>query len=61
MFPPALIDSRAWTCSSPAVLLGSLAPLADLPVTFTASRLGRPLYESLACTAAADSTWWSSR
>jgi hypothetical protein len=44
-----------------AVMLGSLAPLADLPVVLTASRLGRPLYESLGFTAAAPSTWWSSR
>jgi ribosomal protein S18 acetylase RimI-like enzyme len=43
-----------------AVMLGSLAPLADLPVTLTASRLGRPLYESLGFTVAAQSTWWSS-
>jgi GNAT superfamily N-acetyltransferase len=44
-----------------AVMLGSLAHLVDLPVTLTASRLGRPLYESLGFTAAAPSTWWSSR
>jgi GNAT superfamily N-acetyltransferase len=44
-----------------AVMLGSLAHLVDLPVTLTASRLGRPLYESLGFTAATDSTWWSSR
>jgi ribosomal protein S18 acetylase RimI-like enzyme len=44
-----------------AVMLGSLAPLVDLPVTLTASRLGRPLYESLGYTTAALSTWWSSR
>lgn len=44
-----------------AVMLGSLAPLAGLPVTLTASRLGRPLYESLGYTAAADSTWWASQ
>ncbi len=43
-----------------AVMLGSLAPLVDLPVTLTASRLGRPLYESLDFTAAAPATWWSS-
>lgn len=43
-----------------AVMLGSLAPLAGLPVTLTASRLGRPLYESLGFTVAANSTWWSS-
>jgi ribosomal protein S18 acetylase RimI-like enzyme len=44
-----------------AVMLGSLAPLADMPVTLTASRLGVPLYESLGFTAAAPSTWWASR
>jgi GNAT superfamily N-acetyltransferase len=43
-----------------AVMLGSLAPLAHLPVTLTASRLGVPLYEKLGYTAAAPSTWWSS-
>lgn len=43
-----------------AVMLGSLAPLAGLPVTLTASRLGRPLYESLGFVTASDSTWWSS-
>ncbi|RKN66001.1 N-acetyltransferase [Streptomyces klenkii] len=44
-----------------AVMLGSLAPMANLPVTLTASRLGRPLYESLGYTAATSSTWWSSQ
>jgi ribosomal protein S18 acetylase RimI-like enzyme len=44
-----------------AVMLGSLAPLVDLPVTLTASRLGRPLYESLGFTAAAPATWWSAQ
>jgi 8-oxo-dGTP pyrophosphatase MutT (NUDIX family) len=43
-----------------AIMLGSLAPLVDLPVTLTASRLGRPLYGSLGFTVAAQSTWWSS-
>ncbi|MBC9710995.1 GNAT family N-acetyltransferase [Streptomyces sp. TRM66268-LWL] len=43
-----------------AVMLGSLAPLADLRVTLTASKLGRPLYESLGYTALAESTWWAS-
>ncbi|MFF8380489.1 GNAT family N-acetyltransferase [Streptomyces sp. NPDC015661] len=41
-----------------AVMLGSLAHLADLPVTLTASKLGRPLYESLGYTVAAPATWW---
>ncbi|HZE39151.1 MAG TPA: GNAT family N-acetyltransferase [Stackebrandtia sp.] len=44
-----------------AVMLGSLAPLADLPATLTASRLGRPLYESLGYAVASPSTWWASR
>ncbi|MFC5219765.1 GNAT family N-acetyltransferase [Streptomyces coerulescens] len=44
-----------------AVMLGALAPMANLPVTLTASRLGRPLYESLGYTAVTMSTWWSSR
>jgi GNAT superfamily N-acetyltransferase len=43
-----------------AVMLGSLAHLTDVPVTLTASRLGRPLYESLGFTAAAPATWYSS-
>ncbi|WP_020579994.1 GNAT family N-acetyltransferase [Actinopolymorpha alba] len=44
-----------------AVMLGSLAHLVDRPVTLTASRLGRLLYESLGFNAATASTWWSSR
>ncbi|WP_318208101.1 GNAT family N-acetyltransferase [Streptomyces sp. SJL17-1] len=44
-----------------AVMLGSLAHMADLPVTLTASKLGRPLYESLGYTVAAPSTWWASQ
>jgi hypothetical protein len=44
-----------------AVMLGSLIHLVKLPVTLTASRLGKPLYESLGFTAATPSTWWSSR
>ncbi|MEV7415431.1 GNAT family N-acetyltransferase [Streptomyces sp. NPDC089919] len=44
-----------------AVILGSLAPLAHLPLTLTASKLGRPLYESLGYSVAAPSTWWASR
>ncbi|MFE7614719.1 GNAT family N-acetyltransferase [Streptomyces sp. NPDC057496] len=43
-----------------AVMLGSLAHLADLPNTLIASKLGRPLYESLGYTVAAPSTWWAS-
>ncbi|MFF2045340.1 GNAT family N-acetyltransferase [Kitasatospora sp. NPDC058170] len=42
-----------------AVMLGALAHLADLPATLTASKLGRPLYESLGYTVASPSTWWS--
>ncbi|MER7579131.1 GNAT family N-acetyltransferase [Kitasatospora sp. NPDC097691] len=43
-----------------AVMLGALAHLAELPVTLTASKLGRPLYESLGYAVAAPSTWWAS-
>ncbi|MFF7589807.1 GNAT family N-acetyltransferase [Kitasatospora purpeofusca] len=42
-----------------AVMLGALAHVADLPATLTASKLGRPLYESLGYTVASPSTWWS--
>ncbi|GIE81844.1 hypothetical protein Aph02nite_77940 [Actinoplanes philippinensis] len=42
-----------------AVMVGSLTALPDLPFTLTASRLGRPLYESLGFVVAADSTWYS--
>ncbi|MFD8704814.1 GNAT family N-acetyltransferase [Kitasatospora sp. NPDC059648] len=42
-----------------AVMLASLADVAALPATLTASRLGRPLYESLGYTAAAPATWWA--
>ncbi|MFE5506966.1 GNAT family N-acetyltransferase [Amycolatopsis japonica] len=44
-----------------AVMLGSLVPLAERPVTLTASKAGRPLYESLGFTVAGESTWWASR
>ncbi|MER5207598.1 GNAT family N-acetyltransferase [Streptomyces sp. NPDC002825] len=63
------IGSHYWVGTSPAfrsrgvgraVMLGSLAHLKDLPVTLTASKLGRPLYESLGYTVAAPSTWWAS-
>ncbi|MBD0671306.1 GNAT family N-acetyltransferase [Streptomyces sp. CBMA156] len=43
-----------------AVMLGALAHLADRPATLTASKLGRPLYESLGYTVATPSTWWAS-
>lgn len=43
-----------------AVMLGSMAHLSQVPLTLTASRLGRPLYESLGYVEAAPSTWWSS-
>ncbi|WP_030391360.1 GNAT family N-acetyltransferase [Kitasatospora purpeofusca] len=42
-----------------AVMLGALADVAHLPATLTASKLGRPLYESLGYTVAAPSTWWA--
>ncbi|MFI1659031.1 GNAT family N-acetyltransferase [Streptomyces sp. NPDC020472] len=63
------VGSHYWVGTSPAfrsrgvgraVMLGSLAHLTDLPVTLTASKLGRPLYESLGYTVAAPSTWWAS-
>lgn len=43
-----------------AVMLASLADLRNLPLTLTASRLGRPLYESLGYAVAGMSTWYSS-
>ncbi|MFE7189770.1 GNAT family N-acetyltransferase [Kitasatospora sp. NPDC057541] len=43
-----------------AVMLGALAHLTNLPATLTASKLGRPLYESLGYTVASPSTWWAS-
>ncbi|MGO4629438.1 GNAT family N-acetyltransferase [Streptomyces sp. 2RAF24] len=64
------IGSHYWVGTSPAfrsrgvgraVMLGSLAHLTHLPVTLTASKLGRPLYESLGYTVAASSTWWASQ
>ncbi|MEV0188590.1 GNAT family N-acetyltransferase [Kitasatospora purpeofusca] len=42
-----------------AVMLGALAHVTDLPATLTASKLGRPLYESLGYAVAAPSTWWA--
>ncbi|WP_265865754.1 GNAT family N-acetyltransferase [Streptomyces sp. SKN60] len=63
------VGSHYWVGTSPAfrsrgvgraVMLGALADLADLPFTLTASKLGRPLYESLGYVAAAPSTWWAS-
>ncbi|MEU6981569.1 MULTISPECIES: GNAT family N-acetyltransferase [unclassified Streptomyces] len=63
------VGSHYWVGTSPAfrsrgvgrsVMLGALAHLAELPVTLTASKLGRPLYESLGYTVAAPSTWWAS-
>lgn len=63
------VGSHYWVGTSPAfrsrgvgraVMLGSLAHLADLPLTLTASKLGRPLYEALGYTVAAPSTWWAS-
>ncbi|GAA1612748.1 GNAT family N-acetyltransferase [Actinoplanes couchii] len=64
------IGSHYWVATPPefrsrgvgrALMLGSLAHLAGIPVTLTASKLGRPLYESLGFTAVAMSTWWASR
>ncbi|MFB9629412.1 GNAT family N-acetyltransferase [Nonomuraea helvata] len=62
------VGSHYWVATSPAfrsrgvgraVMLASLAHLADLPLTLTASKLGRPLYESLGYIAATPSTWWA--
>ncbi|MFJ9823328.1 GNAT family N-acetyltransferase [Streptomyces sp. NPDC101160] len=64
------VGSHYWLGTSPAfrsrgvgraVMLGSLTHLADLPLTLTSSKLGRPLYESLGYVAAAPSTWWASQ
>ncbi|APE22563.1 N-acetyltransferase [Streptomyces venezuelae] len=63
------VGSHYWVATSSAfrsrgvgraVMLGALAHLTAFPVTLTASKLGRPLYESLGYTVAAPSTWWSS-
>ncbi|MFF4080010.1 GNAT family N-acetyltransferase [Streptomyces sp. NPDC001777] len=63
------VGSHYWVGTSPAfrsrgvgraVMLGALAHLADLPNTLTASKAGRPLYESLGYTVAGLSTWWAS-
>ncbi len=43
-----------------AVMLASIADLRHHPLTLTASRLGRPLYESLGYAVAGMSTWYSS-
>ncbi|SCL50892.1 Acetyltransferase (GNAT) domain-containing protein [Micromonospora citrea] len=42
-----------------ALLHGALAHLAGLPVTLTAARAGRPLYESLGFLPITDAAWWS--
>ncbi|MET8539938.1 GNAT family N-acetyltransferase [Kitasatospora sp. NPDC004799] len=63
------VGSHYWVATSSAfrsrgvgraVMLGALADLADVPATLTASKLGRPLYESLGYAVAAPSTWWAS-
>jgi GNAT superfamily N-acetyltransferase len=43
-----------------AVMLASIEDLRHHPLTLTASRLGRPLYESLGYAVAGMSTWYSS-
>lgn len=42
-----------------AIMLGAMAHMAELPATLTASKLGRPLYESLGYVVASPSTWWA--
>lgn len=42
-----------------ALMYGALAQLPPRPVTLTASRAGRPLYESMGFDTLALSTWWS--
>ncbi|MFJ9458078.1 GNAT family N-acetyltransferase [Kitasatospora sp. NPDC101447] len=63
------VGSHYWVATSSAfrsrgvgraVMLGALAHMTDLPATLTASKLGRPLYESLGYTVATPSTWWAS-
>ncbi|MFJ8429963.1 GNAT family N-acetyltransferase [Kitasatospora sp. NPDC094019] len=62
------VASHYWIATSPAfrsrgvgraVMLGALAHVTDFPATLTASRLGRPLYESLGYTVTSPSTWWA--
>ncbi|MFG2043027.1 hypothetical protein [Dactylosporangium sp. NPDC048998] len=55
---PAVFRSRG---IGRAVMLASINYLHHLPLTLTASKLGRPLYESLGYTVAGTSTWYSSR
>ncbi|MFI6641817.1 GNAT family N-acetyltransferase [Streptomyces sp. NPDC050504] len=64
------IGSHYWIATSSAfrsrgvgraIMLGALAHVADLPCTLTASKAGRPLYESLGYEVAAPSTWWATR
>jgi hypothetical protein len=43
-----------------AVMLAGIGDLQNQPLTLTASRLGRPLYESLGYVTAGMSTWYSS-
>lgn len=41
-----------------ALLHGVLARFGDVPMTLTASRAGRPLYDSLGFLPVADAVWW---
>jgi GNAT superfamily N-acetyltransferase len=41
-----------------ALLHGVLARFGDVPMTLTAARAGRPLYDSLGFVPVADATWW---
>jgi hypothetical protein len=42
-----------------ALLYGVLAAFGDVPMTLTAARAGRPLYDSLGFVQVAGATWWS--
>ncbi len=39
-------------------MLAALSRYADLPMTLTASRAGKPLYDSLGFTTVTEAVWW---